>query len=254
LLGGGGTVLALLTAELMHRGSGASALLAAVTLVVTFVAVLRRSEHERVEAVRREGATEERLRIARDLHDLLGHGLGVVAVQSSTARIALEGGDVPTAARAHASVERSSRSAMREVRQLLGVLRSDTDTRETPGLAQVPTLVENVRSAGTPVQAELEPVTTDPDVELCAYRVVQEGLTNAMKHAPGAPVLVRLAREPDRLVALVHSGGRDAGRAGGSGLAGLRTRVEAVGGTFVAGPVADGWQVEAVIPLPEAGE
>jgi signal transduction histidine kinase len=267
----GATSVLLIAAELLRPGAGASFLLVVVTVLLTLTAVLVRSERARVEAVGRRAATEERLRIARDLHDLVGHGLSAIAVQSSTARVALDAGDADTASSALTAVERTSRVAMREMRQMLGVLSEVDDdgppepgtpaNLPSPGLDDIITLVENVRAGGVAVALSRSGPweAASPAVQLCAYRLVQEGLTNAVKHAPGAPVVVRLdATMSEGRVAVLTAGGGMAGAVssagvpgGGRGLAGLRTRVAALSGEFASGPTPDGWLVEARLPLRE---
>ena len=272
MLTAGSTGVLVVLAEVGRTGSGAWALYLFVTAVITLGAVLLASERGRLEAVRQRGATEERLRIASDLHDLVGHGLSAVAVQSSTARMALEAGDSPTARAALSAIEATSRTAMREMRQMLGVLRgADGEVAElpAPGLGDIETLVENVRSGGIAVVTELDDDLGDlgalgalrgiaPATQLCAYRVVQEGLTNAVKHAPGALVTVRITHDGESLgVRVVTSGAAAAPptseETGGLGLSGLRTRVGAAGGELRSGPTADGWLLEARLPSQEEG-
>jgi signal transduction histidine kinase len=250
--------------ELARSRPEPSALLSLLTVVVVLAAVLVRSERGRVEAARGRAVAEERLRIAGDLHDLVGHGLSAIAVQSSTARVAFDAGDGRAARAALTAVESTSRTAMREMRQLLGVLRdrsgngSETDA-PPPGIADIATLVGNVRAGGVAVTAELPAGTgqVPAAVQLCAYRVVQEALTNAVKHAPGAIVTVRVTCAEETLHVVVDSaGGTRAQReaeGGGLGLVGIRTRVEAAGGQARSGPTADGWRVDARIPLRPAG-
>jgi signal transduction histidine kinase len=241
-----------------------SALLSLLTVVVALAAVLVRSERSRVEAACGHAVAEERLRIAADLHDLVGHGLSAIAVQSSTARVALDAGAEHAARAALTAVESTSRTAMREMRQLLGVLRdrssngSETDA-PPPGLADIATLIDHVRAGGVAVSAELPPETgpVPAAVQLCAYRVVQESLTNAVKHAPGAIVSVRVTCAEDAVRVVVDSsGGTRAPReaeGGGLGLVGIRTRVEAAGGQSRSGPTEDGWRVDAQLPLRPVG-
>lgn len=264
------TIFLVVVGELISPGSGASVLLVSATVVVTLAGVLVRSERARLDAVRERAASEERLRIARDLHDLIGHGLGIVAVQSSTARMALDSGDTATAGTAMSAVEASSRTAMREMRELLGVLRGmdgaeftdadrDPSGPPAPGLADIATLVDNVRLAGVAVTAETEGNLTDVPraVQLCAYRVVQESLTNALKHAPGAIVTVRVAGSGQLLRVVVETtGGTPTGGnvdGGGLGLVGIRTRVAAAGGRVRMGPTpsGSGWLIEADLPMRE---
>jgi signal transduction histidine kinase len=267
LVAAAATVVLVIVGELISAGSGASMLLVSATVIVTLVAVLVRSERGRLEAVRQGAASEERLRIARDLHDLVGHGLSAVTVQSSTARMALDAGDTPTARMALTAVESSSRTALREMRQLLGVLRAISDGRTgddadagadnapTPGLADIARLVENVRLGGVAVTSETTGDVLDvpPAVQLCAYRVVQEALTNAVKHAPGGVVTVRVVGSEQTLhVAVETSGGMASDGhvdSGGLGLEGIRTRVSAAGGQTWIGRTSEGWQVAAELPV-----
>ena len=246
----GALVGVLAAGEALHAGSGLAVLLAGVTVAVGLTALLRRSERGRLEAVRAEATSAERLRLARDLHDLAGHGLGVVAVQSSTARMALDAGDTATAREALAAVEASSRSALREMRQLLGVLRSPAEGEApAPGLADVAALVEGVRAGGVEVRAEVDAADVPAPAQLCAYRVVQEALTNAVKHGRG-PVDVEVRRDRTTLrVSVVSRGSRSSAAGTGSGLDGIRARVEAAHGTTRIGPVDGGWSVEAELPL-----
>lgn len=263
------TALLVVVGELISPGSGASVLLVSATVVVTLAGVLVRSERARLDAIRETGASEERMRIARDLHDLIGHGLGIVAVQSSTARMALDSGDTATARTAMSAVETSSRTALREMRELLGVLRGigdaesaesadgETNRPPAPGLGDITSLVDNIRIAGVAVTSEIEGDLTDVPraVQLCAYRVVQESLTNALKHAPGAIVAVRVVGSGQLLRVVVETtGGTPTGEnvdSGGLGLVSIRTRVAAAGGQVRMGPTSSGWLIEADLPMRE---
>jgi signal transduction histidine kinase len=189
----------ILVGELVRSTPEPSALLSLVTVIMVLAAVLVRSERGRVEAARGQAVAEERLRIAGDLHDLVGHGLSTIAVQSSTARVALDAGDDQAARTALTAVESTSRTAMREMRQLLGVLRETPGNgpeagAPAPGLADIATLVSNVRAGGVAVTADVSPGRgpVRAATQLCAYRIVQESLTNALKHAPGAIVTVQV--------------------------------------------------------------
>jgi signal transduction histidine kinase len=273
----GATVLVLVVAQLVHPRSGGLVLVAAVTAVVALVGVLVRSERSRVEEAGRRATVEERLRIARDLHDLVGHGLSAVAVQSSTARMAIAAGDTATAVRALTAVEATSRTAMREMRQMLGLLTDEVgvegstvtpagpsfhggvavpDGARAPsaGVANIDALVENVRAGGVTVMVEDDGRWREasPAAQLCAYRVAQEGLTNAVRHAPGAAVTVSLSAVGDDgrvsvLTAAPVSAGVGTGH--GRGLRGLSRRVAALSGEFWCGPTPQGWLIEARLPL-----
>jgi signal transduction histidine kinase len=236
-----------------------------VSVVVTLAAFLVRDRRafrvrERQTLVR-EAAAGERLRIARELHDLVGHGLSTIAIQSSTGRVALDAGKVPEARGALAAVEETSRSALREVRVLLGVLRdadSDRPHSPLPGLRDVARLAAGVRSADLDVRLDL---AGDLDgvpqaLGVTAYRVVQEALTNVVRHAAAREAVVHIDVRGDAVLVEVADNGQGA-RAGdgggqGHGLVGMRERVEAYGGELTAGPVPSraGWLVQARLPLP----
>ena len=255
------TCLLIAVAEVAQPGAGASALLMALTALVALAAVLVRTDQGRVEAVRERAASQERLRIARELHDVVGHGLSVVAVQSSTARLALDSGDTGTARTAIGVVEAASRTAMREMRQMLGVLTErpgDPGASGVPGITDIPDLVTELRASGVPVTLELSGPwdRASPAVQLCAYRVVQEAATNAVKHSPGHPMSILVSAGSDEVeIRVANAGtGSEPSEGGGMGLPGLRARVDAAGGRFAAGPTEDGWLVEASLPItPEAG-
>lgn len=248
-----------------------------LTLLVLLAVVPVRLQSARAQAQRREreaergrAAAAERLSIARDLHDLVGHGLSTIAVQSSTARLALDAGDTVTARGALAAVEQASRGALAEMRQLLGVLRRDNaDATPAPGIGGIGGLADDARAAGRVVtvhrSGRLD--TVPPVIGVCAFRVVQEAVTNAVRHAPGAAIAISLNVVGGVLVVEVtDEGAGDPAGAGDPnshgdpagaddrpryGLAGLRERVVATGGTIEAGPRVDrsGWRVAARLPM-----
>ncbi|HLK45778.1 MAG TPA: sensor histidine kinase [Acidimicrobiales bacterium] len=200
------------------------------------------------------GALEERARIARELHDLVAHHLSVIAVQSQAAE-ALLPADPERARVSVSAVNATAREAMAEMRQLLGVLRAEAARSPQPGLADLDRLVSAVRDAGTDVVVEMsgEPRPLAPAVDLTCYRVVQEALTNALKHAPGTRVTVRLAWGADGLAVEVHDDGVTTPQPNddGHGLRGMHERVTLVGGHVSAGwrPGA-GFAVSAWVPAP----
>jgi signal transduction histidine kinase len=214
-------------------------------------------EREREERALRAVA-EERLRIARELHDVLAHTMSVVAVQAGTGR--LIGPEHPAEAlKALTAVEETTRSAMREMRQLLTVLRTDDDrggpVTPAPGLHDLPVLVAQVAEAGLAVdlRTEGEPRAVSPGVGLAAYRIVQEALTNVIKHAgpAHASVLVRYT-DQDVTVEIRDDGhaGRSGMVTGGQGLVGMRERAAVHGGELIAEPAAGGgFRVRARLPL-----
>ena len=205
----------------------------------------------------RQAVSEERLRIARELHDVVAHSMSVIAVQAGTGRMVIDD-DVDHARRALASIEDTSKRALDEMRRLLGVLRADTD--ESAALAPVPTLDDLDRLVAYAVEGGTAvDVSVDGDrrkapagIELAAYRVLQEALTNVRRHAAGAPARVHLSFEPAELVVEVENPLVDAQLAtdgGGHGLLGMRERVSLYGGTFEAGPRPNGtFKVSARIP------
>jgi signal transduction histidine kinase len=217
-------------------------------------------ERERESAAAR-GAAEERLRIARDVHDLVGHALSGIAVQSSTARLALDAGRFTAARTALSAVESASRAALTEMRQLLGGLRAGDagEYRPAPGLGDLPSLVEGLRTQGVAVTLSVDELGEVPGAaSLAAYRVVQEALTNAVKHSAGSRVTVSVAASGGALLATVEDYAQappQGERVGGHGLAGMRERVAGLGGEVSAGPADDhpGWRVRARIPYGEEG-
>ncbi len=213
-------------------------------------------------------AAAERARIAREMHDVVAHGLSVMVVQAEGARYALPE-SAATSREALAQVAQTGRTALGEMRQLLGLLRTPpavdgaggavggTGQSPAPGLDDLDALVEQARSAGAEVsvrrRGDLAQVA--PVVALTAYRVVQEGLTNARRHG-GDRVEVVLEADGEELVVQVHDeGGAGAGPGTpGFGLAGLQERVAAVGGRAFAGPATEGgFTVRASLPLRPAG-
>jgi len=197
---------------------------------------------------------EERLRVSRDVHDVVSHTLSLVAVRAGVGRVLLD--DDPEQARAAlTTIEDASRRALTELRDVLAGLRDvgEAEPRTTePTLADVPALVASVVTAGVDADLRLDGhATYDRLLETSAYRVIQEALTNAVKHAPGAPVEVAVQRSHPLVVVVENT--RASGPAGaplggsGFGLDGIRARVELHGGHADAGPTeAGGWRVRAV--------
>jgi signal transduction histidine kinase len=217
---------------------------------------LQRAEAEH-EAQTRRAVEAERARIAGELHDVVTHNVSVMVVQAGAARSVLDSS--PDDAReALLSVEASGRTAMTELRHLLGLLApaggDEAVLVPQPGTGQVPSLVERVRAAGLSVELTVTGARDlPPGVDLAAYRVVQEALTNVIKHAGTARAAVVLEYRPDDLVIIVTDDGRPvtgSGGPGGRGLIGLRERIGLYGGELDAGPrPGGGWRVRARIPL-----
>lgn len=226
-------------------------------------------------AALREVATAERAHIARELHDIVAHSVSMMVIQVGAARMHLQSG--AAAGTALLQAEEVGRQTLDDLRRLLGVLRADEtpprpdldDERvprpvsaepPQPGLAQLEVLLEPVRAAGLRVAVHVvgAPAVLPAVLDLTAYRVVQEALTNALKHARASRAQVRLAYGPSALTVDVVDEGPSgtartvaAGDGAGHGLLGLRERVAMFGGTLTAGPAAGGgWRVTAELPLP----
>jgi len=201
----------------------------------------------------------ERALIARELHDVVAHHISMIAVQAETARLTTPGMPAGGAQRLSA-IGDTARSALTEMRRLLGVLREDVDTdtpdlRPQPGLEQLGELIDEARDASTSGARLIlsgPPAALDPGVELAAYRIVQEALTNARRHAPGAGVDAELRYSDHALRLRIRDNGpgpRLAAAPGGHGLSGMRERAAAVGGKLRTGPAAGGgFLVEATLP------
>ncbi|WP_053711772.1 sensor histidine kinase [Streptomyces sp. NRRL B-3648] len=218
-----------------------------------------RAERTREEEARRRVA-EERLRIARDLHDVVAHHIALVNVQAGVAAHVMD--KRPDQAKeALAHVREASRSALNELRATVGLLRQSGDpeapTEPAPGLNRLEELADTFRSAGLPVAvARADQGTELPAaVDLAAYRIVQEALTNVQKHAgPGAGAEVSVVRAGPALeVTVLDDGSGTAGEpeaGGGHGLLGMRERVTALGGTLTTGPrYGSGFRVHAILPV-----
>lgn len=218
---------------------------------------VERAQSVSAEQVRRRQELEERNRIARELHDVVAHSMSVITVQAGTAAFRMPGLDEEVR-REFEEIAGSSRQALGEMRTLLATLRSDDglDTVPMPGIEDLEDLISSTRGAGARITAELEAPTLPPTVSLTAYRVVQEGLSNALRHAGAAPITVRLRMLEDRatLAVEVENASPEEPTASipgsGLGLTGTRERVTALGGRVDAGPTAQGgFAVRARIPV-----
>jgi signal transduction histidine kinase len=219
-----------------------------------------------VESVRDQDVAEatrhERDRIAGELHDIVSHGLSIVILQTVAARMALSdrGIDEPDVDRRLGAVESTARSALEDMRRLLDLLRPDgaaaaETTTPSSGLAQLPVLVDQARAAGLPLEAQVDTGAEElpAGLDAAAYRIVQEALTNVLKHAPGARTRVSVNRGETVLeIAVRNTGGRaatDPPRGAAYGLIGMRQRAALYGGHLEAGAHADGYEVRAVFPV-----
>jgi signal transduction histidine kinase len=263
-------VLAVVTGGAAGTETGVlTVVLAALVPAAAWAGVARRS---RAEALLHTAAAQviagelvehtargERARIARELHDVVAHHISMIAVQAETARLTTPG--MPAAgAQRLSEIGDTARAGLTEMRRLLGVLREDAqaelpDRHPQPGLAQLPRLVDEAREssgAGYRLIISGSPVTVDPGVGLAAFRIVQEALTNALRHAPGAAVDVEVHYGHGELRLRIRDNGPGLERtapAGGHGLAGLRERATAVGGELRAGAATvGGFLVEARLP------
>ncbi len=197
-------------------------------------------------------AAEERRRIAREMHDVVAHSVSVMVVQAGGARRILDR-DPARAIAAAAQIEEVGRAAMTEMRRLLGVMHHGDDRAPQPTMRDLGALIESTRTAGLPVSLTVEgaPRSLPAGMDLAAYRVVQEALTNAIKHAGAAPTEVTVRWEPEHLeLAIVDRGGQSAnGHSGGHGLIGMEERVRLYDGELRAGK-RDGGGFEVVARLP----
>ncbi|MCO6006070.1 sensor histidine kinase [Actinoallomurus purpureus] len=216
----------------------------------------------RAEEQRRQ-ASEERLRIARELHDVLAHNISMINVQAGVALHLMD--ERPEQARtALAAIKEASKEALTEVRSVLGVLRQvdeDAPRAPAPGLGRMDDLVSRARAAGITVRTRVtgRPYSLPAGIDLAAFRIVQEALTNVTRHAgPGVSATVRVTYGEDDLRLEIEDDGRGAPGdlpGGGDGIPGMRERVTALGGDLVAGRRSgtDGFRVRATLPVPVKG-
>jgi signal transduction histidine kinase len=255
------------------RGNGlgeANVAIVLTTILIAYgylVGTRRRLQRELVEGRQREqeqqarsSLLEERARIARELHDIVAHHMSVIAVRAETAPFRIPG--LPEAVKDDmAETSAIAREALTEMRRLLGVLRgadSSAERAPQPGMDRLDGLVAAVRGAGLAVDLRVDGVQRPlpSGVELSAYRIMQEALSNMLRHAPGASATVEVHYEPSRLWLRVHNdpppvgGDRPPPAPPGQGIVGMRERAAMLGGTLAAGPTQEGgYLVEAVLPL-----
>ncbi|MFJ6212611.1 sensor histidine kinase [Streptomyces sp. NPDC092296] len=252
--------------------------LAVAGFVVTLVLLLGEAIHSRREVERslvqaeeqrrrdlaRQAVLEERSRIARELHDVVAHHMSMVAIQAEAAPYKSPGLP-PQALRSFTAIREASTTALTEMRRVIGLLRAEDEEIELapqPGIGQIPAMVHTARGAGMQVDLSLTLASGTPPagVDVSAYRIVQEALSNAGRHAPGARVAVEVVQRGGCVLVRVSDDGRGHGRppaphaaAGGHGLVGMRERVAMLGGTLRAGPrdqaAGGGFEVCAELPV-----
>lgn len=263
-------VVGLVPAAILNSTPGSVGAVLVWTFAAWLVGRIIRSWRSRAEALERanreleqqrelqaEAAVAvERGRIARELHDVIAHNVSMIVVQAGAAARVLEGAE-PHVRAALEAIETTGRDTVDEMRRLLGVLRDDEDgvlLSPQPGLADLGQLVANVREAGLPVEVRVEGEASPlpPALDLTAYRIAQEALTNALKHAgPPAHAEVVLRYEASAVEIEVRDNGAGKGDGGGTGngLVGMRERAALWGGRVEAGRTGAGWCVRAWLPI-----
>jgi signal transduction histidine kinase len=201
---------------------------------------------------------EERLRIARDVHDITGHHLSAISLQAAGASGARGATSDPEVRDALANIHRLTSEALGQTRRALGALRASgpATLAPTPRLAHIDQLLQPARDAGLAVDLKLDGAgrPLSDELEVCAYRVLQESLTNVVRHANATAVRVRVTYGKRELTISVEDDGAGRPARPGGGIAGMRERVAIVGGSIAAGPSARGWSVRASLPLPAEPE
>jgi signal transduction histidine kinase len=253
-------MVTLVAAIIIDATTSAGAILAAIPLLIGAVVRSRRSGQVELaqQARRMEGERallEERQRIARELHDIVAHHMSVIAIQAEAGPRKVAS-PPPELVESFADIRASALTGLNELRRLLGVLRSGgADTAPQPGLDELDGLLESARSGGVQVTSAVSGTSRPlpPGLDLSAYRILQEALSNAMRHAPGAPVRVELFYAPRSLVIKVRNdltpGGLPGENGAGHGIIGMRERAVMLGGHLEAGPTEEGgFVVSAVLP------
>ena len=209
-----------------------------------------REQQEVLRAAQRgEAIAEERVRIARELHDIVGHTVNLMLVQSGASRVILDSD--PTKAKERlAGVERAGREALGELDQLLGLMHADEQGATVPGLGQLPALAARLAEAG--LRVELDVTTSDlpRQVDVVAYRIIQEALTNALRHGAAANAVVRVHGAPHLQIEIENDGRSSPAYQPGRGLRGMAERAALFGGTVEHRPTADGFVVLARLEVP----
>ncbi|HZR48746.1 MAG TPA: sensor histidine kinase [Streptosporangiaceae bacterium] len=242
--------------------SGALGLLVGLTVLLSVAELFRvRSQRaaeiaSRRAAEARRAASEQRLAIARDLHDVVAHNISVINVQAKTA-LHLMDRQPERAREALTAIHDVSRQALAELRSVLGVLRasdgSGAPLAPSPGLDRLGELASGTAGIAVRVVTDGAPRPVPAGVDVAAYRIVQEALTNSVRHSGGRTAVVRVRYDPDALEVVVEDDGRGGAVISGNGVAGMTERARALGGTFEAGPrPGGGFRVRAYLPAGDA--
>ncbi|GAB2693132.1 sensor histidine kinase [Nocardia thraciensis] len=263
---GAGIVLAVVMPDARWADAVESAVLTGLVLIaaaaVRAVADARRAAsaqaRESARQQQRNTLLEERARIARELHDVVAHHMSVVAIQAESVQYRVAD-PPPELLTSLAAIRTSSSAALAEMRRILGVLHADADTstQPQPRIADIDGLADAIRAAGRTVTVTRGGAVRElpTGVEVCAYRIVQEALSNAVRHAPGAAIRIELCyRSMELELRVINSPGTTAppGPGSGRGLIGMRERVAVLDGRLETAPLADGgYRVHAVLPLTE---
>jgi signal transduction histidine kinase len=262
----GALLVALLVGDVPDFGGVEFAVTACAFGIVILIGWTMQSRRRRIEAFDRErlaaerrAASDERLRIAQEMHDVVAHSLGLIAVQAGVGMHVIDS-DPAEAKRSLESISQASRSSLAEIRRLLGVIRTGDGAPSytpAPGLADLPRLATDVTAAGLAVDVQIEGDVggVPPGVGLAAYRIVQEALTNSIRPASASHSVVRLDNGAGELVLEItdDGDGPKGTTGGGNGLVGMRERVAVYGGTLDAGAGPDGgFRVVARLPYDDA--
>ncbi|WP_341953559.1 histidine kinase [Salinibacterium sp. TMP30] len=204
------------------------------------------------EASRREALADERVRIARELHDVVGHTVNLVLVQAGASRLIMDS-DPARAKTMLGEVENTARQALGELDQMLGLLRDDADSVAQPGIRGLPALGERLAAVGLTVEFEIDPKVSEavpPQVDIVVYRIVQEALTNAFRHGKASSAVVRVHGTEPLIVDISDTGHGPTAYQPGRGLRGMEERVALFGGTLTHHRDARGFHVHAELVLP----
>jgi signal transduction histidine kinase len=234
--------------ETTWRILGEAAMIAAAAAIGTALRARREARDDRVQ----RAAVEERLRMAQELHDGVGHGLALIAMQAGVALHVLDKNPVK-ARQSLETIRDQSREALDQLRsELARMSGGSAPRRPAPGVNALYGLVERIRAGGLRVELTVAAGDLPAPVDQAAYVVVQESLTNVLRHAQATRASVALERNEDQVLVLVADDGRGeavAGQDGGMGIPGMRSRVEALGGRLEAGRTPEGFRVRAVLPV-----